>query len=94
MGSGVARKTLLTAIGSCHPDTGDEGNDTGDEDGTTTSEVLVKRRIGPATDETRAEIRGSIKQTSKPDLVRSDVEFLKVESLFNRQYYKTMAWKQ
>lgn len=74
-------EALLTAVSGCHPDTGDERNDAGDEDGSTTAEVLVQRRVGPAPDETRAEVRSTVKQTLKPDLVLSDAEFLKVELL-------------
>jgi hypothetical protein len=47
-------QALLTTLGSRHPDTGDERDDTRNKDSATTSKILVKRRIGPATYETRA----------------------------------------
>jgi hypothetical protein len=50
-------------VGRSHPYTSNERDDAGNEDGTTASKVFVEGRVRPTTDESGAQVWGTVKQT-------------------------------
>lgn len=67
-------------VGGSHPEASDNRNEAGDEDGETTSTNLVKDGVGPAPDQGRTGVGGTVEETLKQrgvlDLERLVVELL------------------
>ena len=57
---------VLPRVGDTLPDTGREGQEGGDGDGTTTAEPTVEGRGEPAGDDTAREVRRTVDETEEP----------------------------
>lgn len=76
----MATQSALDSLVCCgHPDASDERDNAGDEYRAAASEVVIERCITPATNECRAEIRRTVKQTLDPNI--RDAKLVKVEQL-------------
>lgn len=74
-------------MGSSHPEGRRKGDETGDENASTSAEVAVQRSGRPASDEGRAEVGGTVEQALSPGI--GYAEFMEVEPIIvSRQFVR------